>query len=138
MNKKLVLWLGLGVLVLIGGYLLFSGSKAIQPAATPTPAPVAGGSTAPSPTLTTGGTVLVNIKGFAFVSQSVKALPGTTIIWKNFDSVNHSVVGGNFQSGVLAPGQSFSHKFTQDGTYVYYDGLHRDTTGEIIIRNSNF
>lgn len=140
MNKKWIIWAVIAVVVLVGAYFLISGN---EPVGQPTSgdqaaAPTGGSASAPAPKPTTGGKVQVSIKGFAFQAQSTKVVPGTTIEWKNFDTVNHTIVGGDFQSGILTPGLSYSHKFTKEGTYIYYDGLHRDITGEIVVKNSNF
>ncbi|MDP1718895.1 MAG: cupredoxin domain-containing protein [bacterium] len=140
MNKKWIVWVVLAVAVLVGTYFLISKN---QPASQPATgdqaaAPLTGSGSVSSPKPTTGGKLQVSIRGFAFQAQSTKVVPGTTIEWKNFDDVNHQIIGGNFQSPVLAPGQSYSYKFIKEGTYIYYDGLHQDTQGEIVVKNSNF
>ncbi len=136
MNKKMLLWLVVAAVLLVGGYLVFGPGKSVAPlpglGTSPTP------SIQPSPAPTTGGLVQVAIRGFSFVGASTKVVPGTTVTWKNFDDVNHSVVGASFQSKILGKGESYSYKFAKEGTYPYYDGLHPETKGEIIVRNSNF
>lgn len=140
MNKKWIIWAGLVLIVLVGAYLLLSGNKSANPSAPDeqAAAPKSGSVSAPAPKPTTGGKLQVSIKGFAFQAQSTKVVPNTTIEWKNFDTVSHQILGGDFQSPVLKPGQSYTHKFTKEGIYVYYCGIHNDMTGEIVVKNSNF
>lgn len=62
---------------------------------------------------------------------------GATIIFKNNDSVSHSVTSdiGKFDVGVILPGKSksFSTKNLKPGTYGYHDQLHRELKGTIKI-----
>ena len=51
--------------------------------------------------------------------------PGTQITWTNADTVTRSVVSdtaGQFNSGPIAPGASWSYTATAAGTYNYHDG----------------
>lgn len=53
----------------------------------------------------------VAIKSYSFQPSTLTVSPGTTITWKNQDSVPHTVTSdsqGLFDSGTLAPGKSFS------------------------------
>lgn len=94
-----------------------------------------GGTTA-TPPKPSGGTVQVDIKGFAFVGQTVRIAPGTTIRWKNFDTAKHTVTSdtGAFNSGIMSKDQTFSYKFAKEGTYKYKCALHPEMTGEIVVR----
>ena len=139
MNKTII-WIVLAVAVLLGVYLMFSsrGSEEMAPAnqqeATSPTTPKTGGiTTSPTPVPSTG-TVQIDIKGFAFVGQTVRVAPGTKIIWKNFDDAPHNVVGPDFTSPVLAKGQSYSHTFSKEGTFTYYCGLHPNMKGEVVVR----
>ncbi|MDO8467230.1 MAG: plastocyanin/azurin family copper-binding protein [bacterium] len=149
MNKKTIIMLALAVVVVGGGYLVFSGGKPLEqllPGLTPPPsAPSGGGGPAPAPSptsskpipgvpVTSGGTVTVDIKGFAFVSSTTRIGPGTKIIWKNYDDVAHSVVGPTFQSKLLQKGESYSYTFNQPGVYSYFCGSHPNMKGEIVVR----
>ena len=146
--NKMIIWIVLAVAALAGIYLLFSSQGTPEEMAPPvnqqeaaspttpktstTPLPT-GITTSPTPT-PSAGTVQVDIKGFAFVSQTVRAAPGTKIVWKNFDDAPHSVIGPDFQSPVLAKGQSYSHTFTKEGDFSYYCGLHPNMKGSIVVR----
>ncbi len=46
---------------------------------------------------------------------------GTTVVWQNRGANAHSVKAfdGSFESDTLAPGDTFSFRFEQPGTYQY-------------------
>ena len=71
-----------------------------------------------------------------FVPASVTIDVGDTITWTNNDTVNRSVVfdSGLFSSGILTPGQSFAHTFTQNGTLRYRDGTRTRIRGTVVVR----
>ncbi len=145
MNKKIILVLVVAV-VLIGWYSFSAKNKSDSPAnqaptntqttsTTPEPKSTApGGITTVSTPVQSTGKVQVDIKGFSFVSKTVKIAPGTTITWKNYDSAPHSVIGPDFKSPTLNQGQSFSHTFSKEGTFSYFCGFHPNMSGEIIVR----
>ncbi len=45
-----------------------------------------------------------------------------TVVWKNEDTIFHTVTAtdGSFNSGTIFAGQTWSHTFSQAGTYAYY------------------
>ena len=51
---------------------------------------------------------------------------GTTVTWTNNDTMAHTVtaVDNSFDSGMIAPGQSWSYTFDRPGTFEYYCTLH--------------
>ncbi len=68
---------------------------------------------------------------------------GTNITWTNNDNTGHTVTEGNpsgntpqngFDSGILAPGKTFSHIFDKPGTIQYYCTLHPTMLGEVIVK----
>ena len=68
---------------------------------------------------------------------------GTNVTWKNNDNTAHTVTEGSpsgntpqngFDSGILAPGQTFSHTFDKPGTTQYYCTLHPTMLGEINVK----
>lgn len=67
--------------------------------------------------------IMMQMNGFHPEKITVKV--GTTINWVNKDPAYHSVIadGGEFQSGLLAIGQLFSHAFDKPGTYPYHCGV---------------
>lgn len=64
--------------------------------------------------------------------------------WFNGDTAIHTVTSGTpgggvdgvFDSGVLVPNTSFSHTFTQFGTFPYFDLVHPWQTGEIVVNSA--
>ena len=68
---------------------------------------------------------------------------GTTVTWINNDNTGHTVTQGNpsgntppngFDSGILAPGRTFTHTFGTAGTIQYYCTLHPTMLGEVIVK----
>jgi plastocyanin len=68
---------------------------------------------------------------------------GTTVTWTNNDNTGHTVTEGNpsgntpangFDSGIMAPGKTFSHMFGTSGTVQYYCTLHPTMLGEVIVK----
>ncbi len=62
---------------------------------------------------------------------------GTTVAWVNRGSDWHSVAAydGSFESVKIPPGESFTHRFDQPGTYQYickHHGLH-GMLGQVIV-----
>lgn len=82
--------------------------------------------------------VSVEIKGFAFHPNATTVPAGTTVTWKNDDSVSHTVTStnGEFGSDVLRQGQEFNHTFMNPGTYDYRCAIHPYMRGQIIVEAS--
>jgi plastocyanin len=68
---------------------------------------------------------------------------GTNVTWKNNDNTAHTVTEGSpsgntpqngFDSGIIPPGQTFSHTFEKPGTTQYYCTLHPTMLGEINVK----
>jgi plastocyanin len=82
----------------------------------------------PPETTPTQTEVRVNIFGRAFFPATITVPLGGTVTWTNLDSEVHNITGATisdadiipFYSGVLGPGDSFSHTFDQPGPFVYY------------------
>jgi plastocyanin len=61
---------------------------------------------------------------------------GKTVTWVNKDTTPHTVTSmtsGQFDSGNLNPGQTWSHAFTQSGVYKYYCTLHPWMKGNVTV-----
>ncbi len=106
-----------------------------------------GGSTT-TPTATTAPTgatqsvtITTNSSGqFAFSPQSLTIPVGTTVIWKNTTQTPHTVTSDDkksFNSGdstPVAPGTTFSFKFTTAGTFAYHCDFHPSMMATIIVK----
>jgi plastocyanin len=104
-------------------------STAAPPTATATTAPPA-----PTATPAQGVTVTVSIEDggstsdFQFSPAVINVAVGTTVVWTNHSSLGiaHTTTsdGGKWDSGNLAPGQSFSFTFTSAGSFPYHCTIH--------------
>jgi plastocyanin len=77
----------------------------------------------------------VSIEGFAFQPDGLEVPTGTEVTWTNGDPEAHTVTaaGGVFDSGPIDPGGSFSHTFTEAGTYDYICSIHPSMTGTVTV-----
>jgi len=75
----------------------------------------------------------VAIPGKAYEPSHLTVLVGTTVTWKNDDSINHTVTsdGDAFSSGYVPPGGSFSFTFATQGHYAFHCTIHRFMKGEV-------
>ena len=88
---------------------------------------VGGAASAEAPTRT------ISMPGKLFTPDRLDVLVGTTVTWKNDDSVNHTASAENdaFASGYIPPGGPFSFTFTQQGRYEFRCTIHRQMRGEV-------
>lgn len=82
-------------------------------------------------TPTTTADTAVSIVDFAFEAATLEAQAGTTVVWTNNGQVPHTVTGDFADSGVLEPGQTFSHTFSESGEFRYACAIHPIMTGTI-------
>jgi plastocyanin len=70
--------------------------------------------------------VAVGIKDFKFGPKALRIKAGTKVTWTNNEAVPHTVTAdkGEFESGAISNGQSFSHTFDKAGTYRYHCNFH--------------
>ncbi|BBH18589.1 hypothetical protein Back2_28760 [Nocardioides baekrokdamisoli] len=70
----------------------------------------------------------VAIQNFAYSPQVVTITVGSTVTWTNDDGTDHTVTSlsgpGAFDSGQIASGGTYSHRFTVVGTYTYHCADH--------------
>jgi plastocyanin len=85
----------------------------------------------------------VDINAFAYDPQDLTVEVGYTVTWTNNDTVAHTVTAGTpdnptgeFDSGTIQPGETFSYTFDQAGTFDYYCTLHPDMTGSVTVEVS--
>jgi plastocyanin len=76
----------------------------------------------------------VAIEDFYFEPANAAIRPGDTIVWTNKGKSPHTVTSddGQFDSGVLNPGESFAITFTGgNGTLTYHCKIHPSMTGRV-------
>lgn len=74
--------------------------------------------------------------------QTMTISQGTTVIWKNQDSYDHTITSGTpghptglFDSGNITPHGEYSYTFDSIGTYDYYCKFYLDKmTGTVIVK----
>jgi len=68
----------------------------------------------------------VKIINFAFKPRTITIAKGTRVRWTNSGSVSHTTTSnkGLWDSGVLAPGATFSRVFRKAGTFKYHCTIH--------------
>ena len=144
--------------------LIFAVALAVScqsQAPAPAPAPPTGGGTPLAPTTgepepATPLQIEVAIEGSAFNPAILPTPPpapsslppnapapapapnlpvGTTILWYNIDSVDHTVTArdNSFDSGRISPNETFEYTFEQSGELEYYCKIHPSMVGKITI-----
>jgi plastocyanin len=75
----------------------------------------------------------IDIQDFAFAPTELRVDAGTEIVWTNRDPAPHTVTAedGSFDSGEIAPGESFSIRIEGGGPVVYACLIHPDMRGTI-------
>ncbi len=97
--------------------------------ATPKPPP---GSAAPTPPPVDGD---VGMAGKVFRPARISISAGGSVTWRNDDDRDHTVTATNdaFDSGTMAPGQSYKRTFPSAGTFAYLCVIHPDMTGTVVV-----
>jgi plastocyanin len=82
-----------------------------------------------------------------FSPNTLNVASGTTVTWKNMDTVSHYVTSGNpsdnttgtiFDSGnLIKPGGAYQFTFANAGTYNYFCTVHPWMIGQVIVGSSN-
>jgi plastocyanin len=74
---------------------------------------------------------------FGFSPSSLAIHVGENVTWVNHAGADHDVVSDNltdpFDSGIMANGQSFTHRFDQMGVFPYHCSIHTFMTGTITV-----
>jgi len=73
----------------------------------------------------------VSIIDFSFEPATLDVPAGATVVWTNEGQAPHTVTGDFADSGVLEPGQTFSHTFAESGEFSYACAIHPQMTGSI-------
>lgn len=77
----------------------------------------------------------VSIINVAFDPVDLRVTVGTTVEWTNNESIPHTVtaVDESFGSETLLEGDTFSHRFTEVGTYVYFCAVHANMDAKVTV-----
>ena len=80
------------------------------------------------------GAKTVGINHFKFHPQMLDVAKGTKVVFSNSADVAHTATdGGVFDSGRIKPGESFSVRFEQKGTFRYHCEIHPFMHGKIVV-----
>ena len=72
----------------------------------------------------------------AFVPPEISvSSEGNIVSWTNDDSIEHTVTSddGSFDSGPIAPGDTFDNTFDSPGEFGYHCSIHPFMTGVVIV-----
>lgn len=120
------------VLVVIAvGLSVASCGSSYSSSTNPSPTPIAAG---PNTVLMPSGAAIGTGPGFNPSSLTVAA--GTTVMWGNNDNTQHTATadGGQWNSGLVNPGASFSVTLNTPGTYHYHCTIHSFMNGTIVVQ----
>ena len=83
-----------------------------------------------------GDTVRTTIRNLAYAQPALEITAGTTVTWTNADPLAHTVTAadGSFDSALIQPSRSWSHTFTQPGTYDYSCTPHPFMKATVVVR----
>src|SRR5215211_926165 len=73
----------------------------------------------------------VSIIDFSFEPATLDVPAGATVVWTNEGQAPHTVTGDFADSGILEPGQTFSHTFAESGEQSYACAIHPQMIGTI-------
>ena len=85
---------------------------------------------------------IVGLENPFYTPNTIRASVGETIIFDNVDGNHHTVTSvksgtiehdGNFDSGLLSPGEKYELVINEKGTYDYYCALHTGMQGTVIV-----
>ena len=77
----------------------------------------------------------VSIASMSFGPSSTTVTKGATVTWTNNDYTTHTVTAddNSFNSGNLGYGGTFSHTFSNTGTFTYHCSIHPGMTGSVVV-----
>lgn len=77
----------------------------------------------------------VEIRGFAFVPDTVVAAPGDTVAWTNADVVPHTATAaGGWDTGDIRASATGRAVVKAPGTYDYVCAYHPSMRGTLVVR----
>lgn len=85
--------------------------------------------------LAAGASHEVTIEGMQFQPASVTVHRGDTVTWTNADLVPHTATAkGQFDSGNIAPGKSYSRRMEQAGEFDYVCKYHPGMHARLVVQ----
>ena len=77
----------------------------------------------------------IDIRDNRFEPSDANVAPGTTLMWINYDQAQHTVTAddGQFDSGVLDPGDIFVVTVEGSGKLTYHCELHPEMKGSVTV-----
>jgi len=77
---------------------------------------------------------IIEIKDGRFNPEQIEINAGESVIWINYDTKHHRIVGKDFSSEILEYRESYTHTFEKKGTYEYSSENYPGMSGTIIVR----
>lgn len=71
--------------------------------------------------------------GLVFRPSRVNISRGDVVKWVNRDNVSHTSTSNSWDSGTVAPGDSFRRRFRRAGTFRYHCSIHPSMTGTVVV-----
>jgi plastocyanin len=129
----------------IGPAAVTRGPVAAEPPGSPPPDSSAQVATAPAVTAVPAKPVAprqaarvikAGIKNVSYLQPRLQVTVGTTVEWTNNDPMPHTVTatGKSFDSGLINPGKTWRHTFTEAGTFSFFCQPHPFMKGTIVVR----
>jgi plastocyanin len=82
-----------------------------------------------------GETHTVMIEGMKFQPETLTVKQGDTVVWRNTDVVPHTAtLAGGFDSGLIAPGASWSWTAGQAGRVDYVCTYHPGMKAAVVVQ----
>jgi plastocyanin len=81
-------------------------------------------------------TIEVGLYDNHFEPNVLRIAAGTTVQWTNHGQHRHTISAdnGKWESGEVAPGNSYTYTFAWPGTYPYHCNVHADMRGRIVVK----
>ena len=86
--------------------------------------------------IASGDTVVVDIQNIKYGVEEIVIAPGTTVVWRNRDPIQHSVVSDQegFDSSLIDPETSFALTFSDIGEYPFHCMPHPFMKGRVVVQ----
>lgn len=114
--------------VTVGAAVPTAPAAPAPPPTTSTTTTPTGASTGASATTTPAA---VEVQDYEFSPARLTVGRGTEVTWRNTGQAPHTVTGDGFDSGEMAAGATFAHRFASPGTYEYRCELHPRMQGVV-------